>query len=154
MRCGMLPVALAIGVVLTVTTHAQQKADPRAPAIVAVDDQWDQAFSQCALDKMSAILSDDLIFIHMTGRAEAKPVMLAGMKCKPGGGRDVPLVATSKQTSLRFYGNDVAVSTGTLSRTRSDAAPLTLIFTRVYLRDKAGWRIVSHHATAAPKSEP
>lgn len=50
------------------------------------------------------------------------------------------------ETSIRFV-------TETLINENSEAAPVTVLATNAYRRTEAGWRIVLHHASPAPRPE-
>ena len=53
----------------------------------------------------------------------------------------------------RLYGNTTAVVLGTLAgKTKGGKFTFDVFYTRVYIRQKDGWRLVSHQSTDRPRS--
>ncbi|MCW5773019.1 MAG: nuclear transport factor 2 family protein [Rhodospirillaceae bacterium] len=98
---------------------------------------------------LGAMIAEDLVHIHTTGRVETKAEYLAG-----AANRIQFLAASHRDTKVRVYGN-IAVATGTLEqvvRTRAtgDERRLLALATRVWRKDGGGWLLCSFHGCLAP----
>lgn len=111
----------------------------RARAIVAAD-----------IVTLDRITDDDYVHVEVSGKARDKRSFLDGV-APDGGGR---FARYELQDNLvRIFG-DAAVVIGTFQNTFLTADGVRIHkrarHTRVYIRREAGWKNVSHHATAIP----
>jgi ketosteroid isomerase-like protein len=95
---------------------------------------------------LDAILSDDVVYIHSTAVAETKDGYLVGVR---NGLYDYGSIESDAVT-VRFCG-EVAVQTGkvrmVVGQRDQPKAPIGLLFTLVWKREAAGWRLWQRHAT-------
>ena len=58
----------------------------------------------------------------------------------------------SQVTSVRIYGDDTAVVLGAMQGTVKEGDfQFDLLYTRVYILQNGGWRLVAHQSTDAPQ---
>ena len=98
---------------------------------------------------LDAILADDVVYIHSTAVAEDKDAYLAGVR---DGLYEYESIESS-DVMVRQCG-DVAVQTGTVAMVvgarNAAKAPIRLLFTLVWKRERQGWRLWQRHATRVP----
>lgn len=145
---------------------------PAAPSADCVCNPYQQAFAaqlqqvekeryaamtENKLERLSALLGDDLIYIHSTGVAQTKTELLEGLKSAKVRYRKI----TTQPQAIRFYGDvgilngrgtfDVSVKDGDTTRDLS----LNLVFTATYVMRGEGlarhWELVSWQSGAVPQ---
>lgn len=104
---------------------------------------------QAALEDLFA---DDLVHIHTTGIQQNKSEIIDYAM------RTLQFLSIARgDLKLRFYGNDVAVMTGSMSNTmKRDDNPDKIVssealVTQVWVRSGSTWKQASFHAVRAPE---
>lgn len=153
MRRSCLP---AIGLLFLLTTGvAQSKPNkpgmPRAERhesrqeILQLEQQWKDAVIQHNVTVMQNLLADDYIGITSNGTLQSKEQVLANLK---NGGLHFDMLDISDR-KVRFYGQTAVVTSK--AEVKGDAGDGSIDgnyrYTRVYVKDKSGWRIVSFEAS-------
>ena len=133
----------------TLSAAAPQSTDVAADtqAVLAANAEWGQNFVACDLDRMKRLLADDLVLIQMTGTISTKADFLNIVK---GCGMES---ARSEAVSARVFGN-TAVVIGTLHfKMKAQATGGAQTYSRFFVKQNGGWRMVSdsHTPVAAPR---
>ncbi|MGD9944489.1 MAG: SgcJ/EcaC family oxidoreductase [Burkholderiaceae bacterium] len=94
---------------------------------------------------VAALMDEDLIHIHATGRTENYEQFVAGLQ-------SLPRSPTRESLHVRVYGNDVAVLTGEIINTvfrpgKPEPEIIRAMVTQVARRRPDGWKFVSFHAS-------
>ncbi|HEV3060401.1 MAG TPA: nuclear transport factor 2 family protein [Vicinamibacterales bacterium] len=140
MKRTLVALALVVGLLSGFATAA------RPDDIAAIDKSWGDAYVSCDAGAWDALLADDLVFIHNGGSIDDKAKQMASIK------QCVIESLNSTVTKVRLYGNDTAVVTGRMQgKLKGRDFRFDLLYTRVYIRQKGSWRLVSHQSTDAPK---
>ncbi len=143
---GAVVVAAQVGV------SAQTKPlSAAATAVAAVDKTWAEFYQSCNVDGMNRLIADDMVFIHIGGNMQTKAQFVDSVRpC------NMEQVQT-EVTSVRLYGNS-AVVIGTMTyKVKGMAAPGSIVYTRVYVKDGGDrWSLVTHQSTTptAPTARP
>ena len=136
--------ALAVVVVVAGSPLTGQEASVVA-AVKAADTSWRLAYLACDAETWDALLADDLTFLHNNGSVDDKSKQMASVR---GCGLKT---LDSTITSVRTYGDDTAVVMGALKGETKGGFGFDLLYTRVYVIQDGGWRLVAHQSTDAPK---
>ena len=120
--------------------------DDVAAEIKSLEDQRVQALLANDLEKLSALVAEDVVHIHTTGKVENKAEYLNGVKT-----RLEFLKIARPDLKVRVVG-DVAVATGALNqevRVRASGAILDIkaVATQVWVKQAGGWVQTSFQAT-------
>ena len=155
----VLPVrVLSLGVtimfVLTVLAaskpvSAQSSSEHDKQELERLEKVWNEAHEHGDADVLQSLWADDLEVDVPKMPAMTKPEVLAFARS----GRMKFLRYETSDISIRVYG-DAAVVTGRMQRTRTlNGQELSddWRFTKVYARHEQTWRVVSFHASEAPK---
>jgi ketosteroid isomerase-like protein len=118
--------------------------DPAA-AVEAADASWTQAYLDCNVHALNALLADDLTYIHLGGATSNKEGEIGNARlCNMAS-------LESNITSVRVYGDDAAVVLGSLMGGTEDGFQFELLYTRVYVLQDGAWQLVAHQSTDTPK---
>jgi ketosteroid isomerase-like protein len=139
-----------VGLALVVGFHGEFAAaslgQASSDAIAAIDKGWGEAYVKCDAAAWDTLLGDDLVFIHNSGSIDDKAKQMASIKQCAIESLD------SSVTKVRLYGADTAVVLGHMQgKVKGRDFRFDLLYTRVYIRQKGAWRLVSHQSTDAPK---
>lgn len=98
---------------------------------------------------LAAVIADDLVYIHSTGKHESKADVLAGIRSgKVAYERFVP-----SQLNVHPVTPDVAVLTGTIDQRKlgnGKWTDLKLLFQSVWRRESGGWKLVGLQTVQPP----
>jgi ketosteroid isomerase-like protein len=102
----------------------------------------------CDLKAVAALVDDDLVHIHASGRIDTKADYLLGVE-----NRFVFRDVARQDLTVRAYG-DIAVATGGLTQTveivgTPEKRQMKAVVTQVWRRREGAWRQVSFQATNA-----
>jgi ketosteroid isomerase-like protein len=141
---ALIGLALVVGVQAGLAAASQGQASP--DAITAIDKSWGEAYVSCDASVWDALLADDLVFIHNGGSIDDKAKQMASIK------QCAIESLNSSVTKVRLYANDTAIVIGRMQgKLKGRDFRFDLLYTRVYIRQKGVWRMVSHQSTDAPK---
>jgi ketosteroid isomerase-like protein len=134
--------ALAIHSTLLVAAQGSKAAD----AVAAVDKSWAENYLGCNVKAWDELLAEDLTFIHNSGMIDDKAKQMASVKAC---GLES---LQSEVTKVRLYGDNTAVVLGAMKgKVKGRDFRFDLLYSRVYIKQKGAWRLVSHQSTDAPK---
>jgi ketosteroid isomerase-like protein len=107
-----------------------------------------RALMACDLKAVAALVDDDLVHIHASGRIDTKADYLLGVE-----NRFVFRDVARQDLTVRAYG-DIAVATGGLTQTveivgTPEKRQMKAVVTQVWRRREGAWRQVSFQATNA-----
>ena len=120
--------------------------DAAVAAVKAADRSWGDAYQACTVKTWESLLGEDVVFIHNNGMIDNKAKQMASIAAC------VIASLKSEVTSVRLYGADTAVVLGHMQGSlKGRDFKFDLLYTRVYIRQKGAWRLVSHQSTDAPK---
>lgn len=153
MRRSCLP---ALGLLLLLTAGVAQ-SKPNKPGmprsqrhesrqeILQLEDRWKDAVIQHNATAMESLLSDDYIGITSNGTLQSKQQVLANLKT--GDLRFDTLDISDRK--VRFYGQTAVVTSRAEVKGNGGDGNIdgNYRYTRVYVKDKSGWRIVSFEAS-------
>ena len=119
-------------------------------AVMAADDERIRATLAADMQALSALYSEDLVYVHASGIQDSQSSLLANVKDGPVRYRDL----RREQAQVRIFG-DTAVMNGGFTADvimngvdRSFAAS----FTSVWLRSGARWIMTAWQATAVKRA--
>ena len=125
------------------------------PAAQDAENAFYEALERCDLDGMMAVWAEDedIVCIHPTGpRLTGQDEVRRGWARIFAGGPGARV-----QTSLQVAISGMMLAVHSVhenftieGQTRSDAQPVPVVATNVYLRTAAGWCMIVHHASPAP----
>lgn len=138
--------SVAVIVVLGTQLTTAGGQDATAAAVTAVDLTWGRAYVACDGKTWDALLADHLTFIHNNGSIDDKAKQMVSVK-------QCGIESLNSQvTSVRIYGDDTAVVLGAMQGTVKEGDfQFDLLYTRVYILQNGGWRLVAHQSTDAPQ---
>ena len=141
----MTPFAIALTITLLAGTsiiHAQAKGEQE---IKAAEDTWANAYQSCNMAGMDRILSDDLTVIqHVTGATMSKADFMKTMaSCSMER-------VTNDPARIRVYGDTAVVQGISTYNIKNNATPISVIFTRVWVKKNGKWQVVNHQSTGLP----
>ena len=99
-----------------------------------------------SLDKLQTVLDDRLVYIHSSGLVEGKVEMIADIKAGKWMLRKVDI----KKPAVRVFKGDLAIlnAEGHFFVTAPDGQKdMNLLYTEVWAKYKAGWKLISRHAS-------
>lgn len=114
--------------------------------ILRLENERCRALMARDLQALAALVDDDLVHIHASGRIDTRAEYLTGVEA-----RFVFRDVARQNLVVRVYG-DIAVATGGLTQTVDTAAETRLmraVVTQVWRRRDGTWRQVSFQATNA-----
>ena len=96
------------------------------------------------LDSLSAVLSEDLKYIHSNGWIETKAEVLENIESGHLGYREIII----EEENVRYFGKTGIVTGRGLFRVALDGDPLEieLLYTEVYHKRDGEWELVQRHA--------
>jgi ketosteroid isomerase-like protein len=134
--------ALAVHSTWLVAAQGSKTAD----AVAAVDKSWAESYVACNVKAWDELLADDVTFIHNSGSIDDKAKQMASVKAC--GIESLQ----SDVTKVRLYGDNTAVVLGWMKgKVKGRDFRFDLLYSRVYIKQKGAWRLVSHQSTDAPK---
>ena len=130
-------------------THDANSAVHARETILALEQQRQQALLDGDIERLSNLVTDDLVHVHASGRVEDKDAYLAGVR-----NRFRFLSVQRPGLQVRVFG-DIAIATGPLDQVLTIVATgqrheMTSFATQVWVRQGANWRQASFQATNAP----
>ncbi|MFO1447150.1 MAG: nuclear transport factor 2 family protein [Opitutaceae bacterium] len=139
---GLLLFSLALSAVAAPSDEVIAAEKARGRALLAGD-----------ATALAAVLADDLVYIHSTGKHESKAEVLAGISSKKVAYERFDL----SQTEVRLVTPEVAVLSGTIDQRKLGGgkwADLKLLFHSVWRREAGTWRQVSLQTVQPPAPRP
>lgn len=132
---------------------AAQPEDPAQPAIAVVE-EFSTALKAGDLDRVAALLADDVLVLEGGGAERSKQEYLAHHAGADAGFLKGTHVQVTHRTA-RIAGDLAWVGTESEMHAAKDGAPPTLLSseTLVLARTADGWRIVHIHWSSRPKSQ-
>ena len=114
-----------------------------------------EALERCDLDGMMAVWAEDedIVCVHPTGPrlTGQDQVRESWARMFSGGPRArVHITQQVAISGMMLAVHSVQENFALEGESRSDAPPLPIVATNVYLRTAAGWRMIVHHASPAP----
>ena len=133
----------------TGATHDANGAVDARETILALEQQRQQALLDGDIERLSNLVTDDLVHVHASGRVEDKAAYLAGVRM-----RFRFLSVRRPGLQVRVFG-DTAIATGPLDQVLTIVATglrheMTAFATQVWVRQGADWRQASFQATNVP----
>lgn len=118
-----------------------------------------EALERCDLDGMMAVWAedDDIICVHPTGpRLTGQDQIRESWARIFSGGPRARVHITSQVaiSGMMLAVHSVHENFVLQGEAQSDARPVPIVATNVYLRTAAGWRMIVHHASPAPPEKP
>ena len=115
-------------------------------AVLAVEQQWNDARAHADVAALERILVDDWTVTHANGTTDSKKTYLADLA---SGARQFAGGVTERDITVRFFGDTAIVagsseSTVTLNGQRQGGS---LHFTRVFVRQHGAWKMAVTQAT-------
>jgi ketosteroid isomerase-like protein len=134
-------VALFVGCAVSVIAATESPED----TVRRVDQSWGDAFQSCNVKQMGNILSDELVFIVQNGVVQGKTEQMASVaRC------DMKQM-TVRPEKIRVFGNTSVVYGTLVYRLEGPRANQgTLVYGRVYVRERGLWRMIQHQSTPSP----
>jgi ketosteroid isomerase-like protein len=125
--------------VLTIAYPLSANAAPsRADDVLAADAGWAKAFIACDVERMKAIVSDDLTMVNLQGAVFNKDGFLKTVSTCP------LTEAQPKNVKVHLYGA-TAVVIGTLHyKQKGQNVTLQQAYARMYVLQGGAWRLVSN----------
>ncbi len=138
-----------VGVLLLAMASAAQAQTKGHDEVLAAEKAWADSYQSCDMPVMGRLLSDDLTLIqHTNGSTMGKePFLKSVAACSMDKVQNDP-------QRVRVYG-DTAVVQGTSTYTiKKMAEPISVIFTRVWVKTNGAWQVVNHQSTGLPAAKP
>lgn len=134
---------------LAISHETQQMLEE---ALTARERERRNALVDDDMDRLSDLVTDDLVHVHTTGNVHGKADLLGH-----AGGFLRFLEVERGPLLIRRLGPDAAVMTGpmtnTVQRRGQDESVIVRAFvTQVWVRDSAVWRVASFHAVRLPEA--
>jgi uncharacterized protein (TIGR02246 family) len=141
-RKGALVVLATVLIAFASLAQAQSKGEQE---IQAAEKAWADAYQACDMRGMSRMLSDDLTLIqHVNGSTMGKDAFLKSMaSCSME-------KVTNDPARIRVYGDSAVVQGTSTYNIKNMATPISVIFTRVWVKTKGQWQAVNHQSTGLP----
>jgi ketosteroid isomerase-like protein len=142
---------LIASLIFMVSVYAQNRTDSGKleKEVLEVDTQRADAYVNGDVATLERILADDVTYVHPTGKVETKAEVIAGFKKQDRKYKSIK----RDDVVVRIYGN-TAVVTGrnTISAEyQGKNYDVQNRFTRVYVKQADGWRLVAHHGSNIPQ---
>jgi ketosteroid isomerase-like protein len=111
----------------------------------AAEDAWANAYQSCNMAGMGVILSDDMTLIqHVNGSTMGKDAFIKSMAlCSMD-------KVTNDPARIRVYGDTAVVQGTSMYHIKKMETPISVIFTRVWVRTNGRWQVVNHQSTGLP----
>ncbi len=135
-----------IGAVALCTTAL---ANGATDAVLAAERAREQACLRADAPALAAVLSDELLYVHSTGRQETKAAALADL----AEGRVVYRRFETFDVRARQIAADVVVLSGRIEQekiSRGKPADANLLFLAVWRREGEAWRLVAFQSALPP----
>jgi ketosteroid isomerase-like protein len=147
----MKQIVLIASLIFMVSVYAQNRTDTGKleKEVLEVDTQRADAYVNGDVATLERILADDVTYVHPTGKVETKAEVIAGFKNQDRKYKSIK----RDDVVVRIYGN-TAVVTGrnTISAEyQGKNYDVQNRFTRVYVKQAGGWRLVAHHGSNIPQ---
>ena len=147
----MKQIVLIASLIFIVSVFAQNRTDTAKleKEVLEVDTQRADAYVNGDVATLERILADDVTYVHPTGKVETKAEVIAGFKNQDRKYKSIK----RDDVVVRIYGN-TAVVTGrnTISAEyQGKNYDVQNRFTRVYVKQAGGWRLVAHHGSNIPQ---
>lgn len=152
-RWSCLPAAALLFILATGVAQSKPNKPgmPRAQRhesrqeILQLEQQWKDAVIQHNVPAMDSLLADDYIGITSNGTLQSKEQVLANLKSGTLHFNSIDI----SERKVRFYGQTAVVTSQ--AEVNGDAGDGKIDgnyrYTRVYVKDKGGWKIVSFEAS-------
>ena len=138
---------MAIALIATgVKITAQSKSHDE---VIAAEKAWARSYQSCDMVAMGRLLSNDMLLIqHTNGATTTKEQFLKGMAtCS------IEKVENDPQR-VRVYGNTAAVQGKSTYTIKRMTEPISIIYTRVWVKTNEAWQIVNHQSTGLVAAKP
>ena len=129
------------------------------PTAQDAENAFYEALERCDLDGMMAVWAEDedILCVHPTGGRLTGQDQVRESWAKMFAGGPRARLQVSQQVAISgmmLAVHSVHENFTIEGQPRSDAVPLPVVATNVYLRTAAGWRMIVHHASPAPAEKP
>lgn len=129
------------------------------PTAQDAENAFYEALERCDLEAMMAVWAEDeeIICVHPGGARLSGPdeIRESWARIFSAGPRARVHITSQVAISAMMLAVHSVHENFTLEGERqSDARPLPVVATNVYLRTAAGWRMIVHHASPAPAQKP
>jgi uncharacterized protein (TIGR02246 family) len=119
----------------------------------------ENALERCDLEGMMAVWAEDeeIVCVHPAGpRLTGQDQIRESWARMFSGGPRARVHITNQVaiSGMMLAVHSVHENFTIEGQTRSDAQPVPIVATNVYLRTAAGWRMIVHHASPAPAQTP
>ncbi len=123
-------------------------APPNLGEMEAVERARFQTFTRADTAAMQAVLGDDLLYCHSTGKCQTKPELIAAFASKDLVYRKLTLI----DMKPRAIGGAVLVNGKVEITAEQSGQPVTFqgIYTDVYVKRDGRWQLVSWQSTRSP----
>jgi len=148
MRKSIIVLSLVAACLLTPLAFAQDASAENQ--IKALSDQLAQAYIKGDTSFWEKYLADDYIGVYASGQKYTKSESV-----QPGALKYESFDV--RESKIRVYGNTAVVNqlTSATGTVRKDGKPFTGLYrtTRVWVKEKDGWKLVSFQSTQVPTSQ-
>ena len=143
----MRQIVLIASLIFTASVYTQNRFDTGKleKEVLEVDTQRADAYVNGDVATLERILADDCSYVHPSGKVETKAELLAGFKAQDRKYKSIK----RDDVVVRIYGN-TAIVTGRNSISAEYLGKNYDVqnrFTRVYVKQAGGWRLVAHHGS-------
>ena len=123
-------------------------APPNLGEVEAVERARFQTFTRADTAAMQAVLGDDLLYCHSTGKCQTKPELIAAFASKDLVYRKLTLI----DMKPRAIGGAALVNGKVEITAEQSGQPVTFqgIYTDVYVKRDGRWQLVSWQSTRSP----
>ena len=137
-----------LALILLVMTPVLFAQSPGEQEIQAAEQAWADSYQACDVATMETLLSDDLTVItHTTGGLMDRQAFLTSMdSC-------AIVEVTNTPDRIRVYGDAAAVQGTSMYGLRGGTPPISVIYTRVWVKTNGQWQIVNHQSTGLVTAE-
>lgn len=141
----MKPLTTTVALVLLAAASVALAQPKGEQEIQAAEKTWADSYQACDMAVMGKILSDDLTLIqHTNGSAMGKePFLKSVAACSME-------KVTNDPARIRVYGDTAVVQGMSTYNIKNMAAPISVIFTRVWVKKNGRWQVVNHQSTGLP----
>ena len=140
-RLTIAAVLVAMGSVVFGQSKGEQE-------IQAAEKAWADSYQACDMPGMGKVLSDDLTLVnHTNGGTMGKEAFVKSMaSCSME-------KVTNDPARIRVYGDTAVVQGTSMYNIKKMAAPISVIFTRVWVKTNGQWQVVNHQSTGLPAAK-
>ncbi len=138
--------ALASSALLLAAATPPSEAD-----VLAAETRRFAAMVSVDMTTLDALLSDDLVYTHSTGRVETKAQFLESLKAGTNKYKGVD----RSDIRVRMYGDTAVVTGAAVLQVETAGNPMSLPirYTDVYVKSATGWRMVTWQSTRIPQAQ-